>query len=704
LKDQRDVPWTDDEEYDYTHRYTPITEISFEEDDEAQSAANAKNGAAGKHPEKTAKSAKSAKTPKTPKTSGKKTAGKKAAPAEDALLTEEPAPKRKMSLKNKILGPFLGTVTLVLIIVCCVMAAQRTKLGNVYYYIEGGELYRSTGAGKGTRISSGFIAGAASASPSVAKTVSAELLPKIFESSDGRYIFYPDNNSVTGAEGTYFCRKTNGSGSALRVDSGIAEITLAEKGATVLYKKGTAFYRFSPKGGSELLCADIAKFCGSETFEIVYYIDNAGTLFLKNGSSATEPVEKDVTSVGCVSTSGTVWFVKNSVLYRKTLGGDKQKICSDAYGDGFVLTGKLPDFYFLTYKSSNIDVTDLIEDALREYDAGMAEPVKPVAPERSSYPTENEYKAALAVYEKDAKEYPALEKSYTEKLARDKIRAAAESDRIERKIVTLNYCDGEKITPVAENIFAKNTASEDDPYYALYEATGLADGPLDNGRGTVVFLKIKDSAMPSAPIDAFSDYESLREYLTARLAPSCVLEAARGTDRMYTEAGDVSGVTYSSNGSYFYYFANKGFSTEGYAVYDLHRIDVKKFTDTVVDAKVSDRYFNPDQCVYFKEPRAGFTLASLYKNGKRISEKAIPESVKAAGSTVCFFTEFSGDTGTLSVHNGKKISATVSGVSDFTVTRGGTVVYIGDYHGPGDNTLFFGTGSKEVTKNVSSVR
>ncbi len=695
MKNQNDVPWTDDEPYDYSHKYTPITEISFDEEKPDPVDANESNKPSGR---------------KRAPSSGKKTAPKSnrtKAPdkaAEDNTGESEQAPRRKMSFKNKFMGPFLGTVTIIIIIVLCVMAARRPGSNNVYYYIEGGELYRSNSSGKGVRISSGFIAGEASSSPSVAKTVSDQLLPKLFESSDGRYIYYPDNNSVTGAEGTYYCRRTDGSGKAMRVDADIEAITLADKGATVLYTKGPSLYKFSPSGGSELLCGSTLKYCGSETFEIVCYIDNAGTLWLKNGSAAAEPVEKDVTSVGCISTQGTVWFVKNSVLYRKSIGGDKQKICSESYGDGFVLAGKLPDFYFLTYKTSNIDVADLIADSCSEYDAGLSEPAEPVKPERSSYPTENEYKAALAVYEKDANEYPALAKAYGQKLLRDKIREAAASDRIERRIITLNYCDGETITPVAEHVFIKDIFSESDPYYAKYEATGLAGGPLDNGRGAVLFLKILDTAMPSAPIDSFGSYEELRAFLTESLAPSCVLEAVRGTGRMYTETSDVTGASCSSDGSYFYYFANKGVSTEGYDIFDLHRIDIKKFKDETVDAKVSDRFFDPDRCVYLKEPRAGFTLASLYKNGRRISEKAIPESIRAAGSTVCFFTEFSGDTGTLSVFTGKKISLTVSGVSTFTVTKGGTVVYIGDYHGSGDNTLFFGTGSKEVTKNVSSVR
>lgn len=706
MTDRKDVPWDDDDQEDYSHTFRPIGEVSFDDAEGADGGdgEESSNGSNRNNSDR-ASSNHINSNRSSNRISSRSSSGSRSGRSSSNAASQEDSSPAKLSLKNKFFGPFLGTVTIIVLIVLCIIAAQRGNRSSVYYYIEGGELFRATGSGKGVRISSGFIAGEGGGA-TVTKEAADRLLSVIFESSDGKYVFFPDNNTADGTPGTIYCRKADGSGKAMRLDQGIYDVTLSEKGATVLYRKDSSLCRFSLSNGVEVIDQNPRDYCANASLDIVYYVDQSGSLYMKKGSAAAEFVEKDVTSIGCVSRPGTVWFVKNSVLYKKTIDGEKQKICSDAYEDGFVLKGKLPGFYFLTYQNSYIPVTDMIKDNLLEPDAKMAEPSKPLEPERGSYPTDAEYNAALTVYRRDVENYPALVAAYNAKLTRDKIRAAAAGDRVDRRTVTLNYCDGEKLTPVVEHIFAGRGAAGEGPYAALYGATGLARGPLDNGSGAVLYLKIKDSALPSLSIADYDSYESLREALTASLAPVCVLEAAKGTKRIYFETGDVYGACCAENGSCFYYFSNRSLSTEDFDVFDLHRIDLKKMTDDIVDTKVSDKYFDPDNCIYYKEPRAGYSTAALYRNGKHVADKVIPDSIRVASKVVAFFSDYSDadGTGTFSLFNGSKVSFTGEKVHSFTLTQGGTPVFIGAYSGPGSNTLFYGTGSKEVSENVSGVR
>ncbi|MBP5312479.1 MAG: hypothetical protein J6112_06575 [Clostridia bacterium] len=607
--------------------------------------------------------------------------------------------------KKSVFGAVIGALVLILIIVLCFFAARRGRRDTVYYYIEGGELYRSNDSGRGFKITSAFIAGDVSANPAAVELLADSLLAEVFESSDGKYVFYPDNNSVTGEKGSFYCRRTDGTGKVIRVDSSVSDVTPASDSSVILYRNGSSLCRFSPSSGPLVICLNVKDYLASDSLETVYCTDPEGSLFVCDAAGNTELVEREVTSLGCVNDSGTVWFVKNRVLYRKPLNSDKVKICSDAYADGFVKKGKTPGFYFLTFKTVSIPVSSLVSDSFLEKDAALTEPREPVEPDRSSYPTAKEYNAAYALYESELAAYPGAVEAYKAKTVRDKIRSAAASGEYLRCDITLNYCDGENVTPVAERIAADKGL----PGYASDGSgssgtTDLFGWPVDNGAGGIVYFKKKDSPLPSFAIENYESYEALLETVNDALEPSCVFEAAYGTSRLYYETDEVYSVSYSANGKYFYYFTNLTLNSEDDSLYELHRIDIKSKKDETVDTKVSDRYFDPDACMYLKEPRAGFSYAFLCVNGKRVAEKVLPGSARAAGNTVCFLSDYSGDTGVFSVYNGKKIVFSAAGVRSFVLTESGTPVFIGEYHGPGDNVLFYGTGSKEVVRNVSGVR
>ena len=354
--------------------------------------------------------------------------------------------------------PFRSIVSAVLIVAVLagviVAFFQNSPGGTVFYYVENNELYRANGTNSGIPVSGRFITGSAAASSESAELLIPGLTEYVTESGSGRYIYYPDNNSAEDPAVTVYCRKTDGSDEPVRVDSGITRIIPSTKNHGILYEKADALYRFSPSGGTEVLVYGFRDYVATGNLDIVAYIDGSGSLFLKNGSKAPEELDRDATSVGVILTGGTVWYVKNEVLYKKAPGADNVKITSDAYEQGFIRKGSSAGFYFLTYERI-VDVAyDLLHDDLLASDNAMAEPAEPVLPSRSAYPSSEEYEAALSRYNQDYEQYRKDLAEYSRKLFRDNIRTQLRGMTIVRARVTLNYCDGDKISPVCRDIYA----------------------------------------------------------------------------------------------------------------------------------------------------------------------------------------------------------------------------------------------------------
>ncbi|MBR5006520.1 MAG: hypothetical protein IKY07_05475, partial [Clostridia bacterium] len=77
---------------------------------------------------------------------------------------------------------------------------------------------------------------------------------------------------------------------------------------------------------------------------------------------------------------------------------------------------------------------------------------------------------------------------------------------------------------------------------------------------------------------------------------------------------------------------------------------------------------------------------------------------RAGGNNTYYLSDFvEKQSGTLSVHGGRKSSKIADDVHAFTVTKAGKVVYIGNYAASGDNELYFGNKGKEITVNASVV-
>ena len=644
------------------------------------------------------------------------------------------------AMKDFILRkPFRSVVSAVLIaaVFAGVIVAyfQNSPGGTVFYYVEDNELYRANGTNSGTPVSGRFITGSAAASSESAELLIPGLVRFVTESGSGRYIYYPDNNSAEDPSVTLYCRRIDGSGEPVRIDSGVTKVVPSSKNHSIIYEKADALYRFSPSGGTEALVYGFKDYIATGSLDVIAYIDASGNLFLKSGNRAPEEIDRDATSVGAILAGGTVWYVKNEVLYKKAPGSDKVKITSDAYEKGFIQKKNSGSFYFLTYERM-VDVAyDLLRDDLLGSDSAMTEPSEPVLPSRSAYPSSEEYEAAMSRYNQNYERYQRDLAEYAAKLSRDELRSQLRTTNIVRARVTLNYCEGEKITPVCRDIYAGDDAfeydragnapgSSSDGISESVTGSGSGSGsgdsakssapengapegifsPIPGGADSVAYFKIKESEPVMAALEDFSDLQSAARAAENTRGSAYELEFAKGARKLYTDSRVCPAGGFSKDGKTFCYLAPEADQTPETELYAVHEADLSKLTDTVVDKNVSSVGFIPSDCLYFKEVNVERGRGILYFKGKKIAEDVTLGSPVASAGAVYYFTDYSGNrSGTLWRYGGRKSRKVADDVHAFAVTGSGSVVFSGDYRGAGRNKLYFGSERNVVTENVSGI-
>lgn len=602
-----------------------------------------------------------------------------------------------------------GVLIVAVLVGVIVSFSQNSPGGTVFYYVENNELYRANGTNSGTPVSGRFITGGAAVSSESAEALANGLSKYVVESGSGRYVYYPDNNSAEDPTVTIYCRRIDGSGEPIRVDSGITKLVPSSKNHTILYEKAGALLKFSPSGGTEVLTYGFKDYVASASLDVVAYIDAAGDLFLKSGNKTPEEIDRDATSVGAILPNGTLWYVKNEVLYKRSPGADKVKITSDAYEKGFVQKKNSGSFYFLTYERIVNTAYELLRDDLSASDSAMSEPSEPVLPSRSAYPSSEEYEAAVSRYDKDYERYQKDLAEYTRKQTRDNIRLQLRGLTVVRARVTLNYCEGEKITPVCRDVYAGDLFADESSGNDPAGDGGLtkpADlfSPKVGSSEAIAFFIAKESEPVMAKLEDFDDYQSAAAAAANTHGSSYELEFAKGTRKLYTESRRCPAGGFSRDGKTFYYLAPSVDGTEGAELFTLHAADLLKLTDSVIDSSVSPIGFVSEDCLYFKEVNEERGRGILYFKGKKIAEDVTLGSPAASGGSVYYFTDYSGNrSGTLWRFGGRKSKKVADDVHSFVITGSGTVVFTGDFRGSGRNKLCFGSERHVVTENVSGI-
>jgi hypothetical protein len=608
-------------------------------------------------------------------------------------------------IKKRPVFAVISGLLLVCVVIGLIFAYRaNSRKGTVYYYVAGNELFRANGTNSGTQLSSNFLTGDITSDRGRAEAAAAVLAEMVKESGDGIYVYFPDNNDGYSQNVTLYCRKISG-GPIVRVDSDISAYATGAGNSYILYEKNGALYRFSPKTGVESIAPDFKSYVYSPNLKDIAFVGSDGSLWVKTGDAAAECVDRDVTSVGMAGSGGSVLYVKNEVLYTRSNKTEKTKICSDVLGDGFLGDLNCPSEgrFFLTYEKYTENTSLYVEDTFAEADGLIPaeRPEAPSYPNKAQYSSEGDYEAAMEQYQIDYSAYLDAEKAYADKAARDALRQALASSMTVRTVPVLNYCSGDKVSVLAMGIYVSGGGESDSP-------EGGSSGffaPVVS-YSNCAYFKAQETAVAKPRLEDYDNVSDITAAVAKAVEPtSYSFELVLGGERVYGTADSCAAVFFLGSEKTAYYFADGQTQKDGSLAYTLHKAtSAKTSKDETVDTGVYLDGFAADGCLYYKEVKTERGRGTLYRNGKKIAEDVTVGSARAGGNNTYYLSDFvEKQSGTLSVHGGRKSSKIADDVHAFAVTKAGKVVYIGNYAASGDNELYFGNKGKEITVNASVV-
>ena len=153
--------------------------------------------------------------------------------------------------------------------------------------------------------------------------------------SDGSRLFYPDR---TITDGTYNLNTRTISGNGknpgepVRLDTDIRGVfRTSEDGRHVFYIKGESrtLYWYDVNKDRTRIASEIDEFIINKNGTLIYYTDSSSNLYFKKRSAAEpEKVDGESELVGASPDFSTVYYIKDSTLYRKKLNESRVKISS----------------------------------------------------------------------------------------------------------------------------------------------------------------------------------------------------------------------------------------------------------------------------------------------------------------------------------------------------------------------------------------
>jgi len=149
--------------------------------------------------------------------------------------------------------------------------------------------------------------------------------------ANGQRLFYPDRFI---ADGSYnlFTRTVSGGGKTVgesaRLDTDIRGIyRVNENGNAIFYIKGEArtLYSHNMKDRTKI-ASGVDEFVINRTGTRVYYTDADSGLYFKNRNAAAEKVDSESALIGASPDLSSVYYIKDSTLYRKKINENKERI------------------------------------------------------------------------------------------------------------------------------------------------------------------------------------------------------------------------------------------------------------------------------------------------------------------------------------------------------------------------------------------
>ena len=596
-----------------------------------------------------------------------------------------------LKLDKKILAFGVGAVALVLVIaiVLSILLSGGGRPGFILYFKEGEMYYTASSKISSVQVTDSLINGN---SLSDADLQLYERFYTVYPvlCVDGETLFYVDKIEYDSGYGAgnnlYYRNIKKPSREPVKIDSDITDYYVNDSGKIVTYLKGydDDLYQHNLKD-KEKVASDVSLFSVSSDGKNIAYLTNENVLYFYDGESIK--TDEEIQAVEYISEDcKTVYYLKDNILYKNTLKGEKVEIASDV--QSFVAAYHSGVIYYTKESEKKISALDFIEDDMKEADDALTQPTAPVYPSLIDYKSQSEYNKALEQYNTDYLAYTSLLDEFSKKLDRDVIRQALADSELADYGATLYYFDGKEEKIVSDNYCGVKLLSDKKPLLVI---STVGDASME---------KIKMSEINYA----YEVEETIKSALDAATKATVVIKETASS----IELENPSNFVINEKADTIYFFANildmKGdlynINVSGNKVGEPKVFDINVFTESL--SLTSDEHV-----IYFKdvdvdegEMYVDLILVDYDVNIYRYS-------YSSENKTVAYITDFvdSKSEGTLNIYKGGKPTVVSEEVYDFIFTEDGKLSYLYDYNTDrrrGELKLFDGKKSKTIDNDVTA--
>ncbi len=508
--------------------------------------------------------------------------------------------------------------------------------------------------------------------------------------ADGKMIFYTDNISEEG--NTLYYRYFNSEKEPVKIDSDVSKFEVGKSGRYIIYLDYSgSLYQYDLENKNKI-ANDVVSFYVSKSGEKVMYLTEEKNLYIAiRGKDGNVKIDSDVASIRDYDEEySTVYYMKNTDLYKKTEGKDKEKIASDvSYTISIYDSGEI---YYI--KSKNVEKTyaDYVEDDMEEIDSAMVKPERPELPSYSDYSMYSDfyeaYKLAYEEYKIKLDEYYDAQEKYREKEARDTLREQLKSKTLSDYQYTLCYFDGKN-----ENILEEKFYNY---YYACAEK-----------RPVLVYTTrvYKEFEKPKlSEIESYSEVEELIfEY---RNEPDSETYISINGNSVAIEYDDAQFFHIDEHTDNLYFLADM--DKDDLQCGDLYKMDISGNTPedaTLYDKNVySHRLISTEDgnLIYYKDYINDYDNdnfgGELYMNKERIASDVYNCYYIEDSKTIVYTSDYDDGLTALRIYDGGKSIKVADNIKDFEIMQNNEILYLSDYN----NEKYRGT--LNLYKNAKSVK
>ncbi len=508
-----------------------------------------------------------------------------------------------------------------------------------------------------------------------------------FTSPDGRYLFYPEGDTIYRRDLT---ADPNNKNTTIKIDSDIGyffEVTPDNK-AVYIKQSNDGLYICDGDDREKVALDATSCTMNKDGTKLIYTNQNSDIFFLDIQTLSEEKIASDA-SLLCVSDDfSAVCYQKNGSLYEQIIGKDKEKIASELS----LFIARMDDgtLYYTKSNTETIALADYLNDDMLEADAAISEPS--IADFQTQEPYTNWWGDISYETVTDYDAYDAANSAYNDKLLRDGLRAQASEQTMDFTHETLyTYKDGEE------------TALTDDFAYTL----------VTTDSGLLIYKKTTFAPPEKVNLSEVSDISSVTGLLGHyQSEDNAVYAVLNGTETLLVEEEPS---TFAVDGTFFY-------SEDDKKLYFLDNYDPAESCGTLKSIVISDHVFSPPQIIdedvstctfdpnantllYFKELQNG--CGDLYMNGTHIDSDVSLNGMLLSknADTLYYMTDISTDglNATLMKWSKADKERVAYDVTQAVMT-GDRLIYLADFSASnhsGDLYQYTGTEPKLIDDDVS---